>query len=336
MDKRLVLALHYILDILKKTVKISKAYSPKFALYGLLWWIGFFVRTKFSWNLTSYAQKNKTKWLDNYFEKKYAGIINKYKNVCLDQSPNNNTPVIWIFWGQGEKEMPSLVKACYRQLTYYNSNVHLISDENIDQFISIDPIIIGKVKKRKIGYANFSDIVRNTVLARYGGLWLDSTVWVSGVIPFQKLNTLPIFTANNEEVIDRKSIKFWSSYEWNWSSWCLWSRNTGHPFFCFVSDMLTAIALREDVWPDYVIQDYLFYYACRNIPGIKEQMDMINLHNPNKDQLAFLMPKEFDSEQYKKLTEKECFFKLRYRTPWPMYTKGGKETFYGRILRNII
>ena len=100
--------------------------------------------------------------------------------------------------------------------------------------------------------------------------------------------------------------------------------------------MLTAIALREDIWPDYVIQDYLFYYACRNIPGIKEQMDMINLHNPNKDQLAFLMPKEFDSEQYKKLAEKECFFKLRYRTPWPMYTKDGKETFYGRILRNII
>ena len=218
MNKKQVLALHYISDILKKTVKISKAYSPKFALYGLLWWIGFFVRTKFSWNLTSYAQKNKTKWLDNYFEKKYADIINKYKNVCLDQSPNNNIPVIWIFWGQGEKEMPSLVKACYRQLTYYNSNVHLISDENIDQFISIDPIIINKVKKGEIGYANFSDIVRNTVLARHGGLWLDSTVWVSEAIPFQKLKTLSIFSANNVELIDRKSVRFWSSYEWNWSS----------------------------------------------------------------------------------------------------------------------
>lgn len=336
MGKRQALAIHYIGDILKKTVKISKAYSFKFALYGLLWWVGFFIRTKFSWNLTSYAQKHKTKWLDNYFEKKYADIINKYRNIRLDQATHNDTPMIWFFWGQGEMKMPPLVKACYRQLTYYNSNVCLISDENIDQYVSIDSIIIDKVKNGEIGYANFSDIIRNTILARYGGLWLDSTVWVSGAIPFQKLETLPIFTANNNELISGKSVRFWSSYDWNWSSWCLWSRNPGHPFFCFVSDMLIAIAMRENFWPDYVIQDYLFYYACRNIPGISEQMDMINLHNPNKDQLAFLMSKEFDMEQYNKLTEIECFFKLRYRTPWPTHTKDGKETFYGRILRNII
>jgi len=63
---------------------------------------------------------------------------------------------------------------------------------------------------------------------------------------------------------------------------------------------------------------------------------MIDLHNPNKDQLAFLMPKEFNLDTYKKLTDTEYFFKLRYRTPWPKYTKEGKETFYGRILRNTI
>ena len=65
-------------------------------------------------------------------------------------------------------------------------------------------------------------------------------------------------------------------------------------------------------------------------------MNMINLHNPNKDKLALLMPEEFNLEQYNKLTEMECFFKLRYRTPWPTHTKDGKETFYGRIIRNII
>lgn len=336
MIKELKLALHYTGDICSKTIKNSKAYSPTFALYGLVWWIGFFVRTRFSWNLTSYALKNKTKWLDSYFEKQYADIIDKYKTFDIKHYTSNENFVIWVFWGQGEKQMPPLVKACYRQLTYYNSNVQLITNENLNKYITINPIIIEKVKKREIGYANFSDIIRNTILASYGGLWLDATVWVSGMIPFQKLRELPIYTANNKEVISGNSVRFWSSYDWNWSSWCLWANYSGHPFFCFTRDMLTAIALREQVWPDYVIQDYLFYYACRKIPGIKEQFDMINLHNQNKDELAFFMPQEFDLDKYTKLSKNECFFKLRYRTPWPVQTKEGKETFYGRILRNII
>ena len=98
MNKRKALAIHHITNILKQTIKISKVYSPKFAIYGLLWWIGFFVRTKFSWDLTSYAQKNKTKWLDNYFEKKYADIINKYKTSNSVQNTTNKTHVIWVFW----------------------------------------------------------------------------------------------------------------------------------------------------------------------------------------------------------------------------------------------
>lgn len=36
--------------------------------------------------------------------------------------------------------------------------------------------------------------------------------------------------------------------------------------------MLQAIAINERCWPDYVIQDYLILYACRNFQQVRNDM----------------------------------------------------------------
>lgn len=333
------MAVYYAKDILFKTVKISHSYSPTFALYGLLWWMGFFCRTRFSWKITSYALAKKTTWLDKYFERKYSSVLQNYllaQPLKEDIDNKNFVHKIWVFWGQGENSMPELVKACYKQLKKYNDNVFLVTNENLKNLLDIDERIINKVHNGSIGYANFSDIIRNSLLAKYGGLWLDATVWVARKIPFDKLYEMPIYSANCKEIVDGKTVRFWSSYEWNWSSWCLWSRQSENPFFVFVSKMLQSIAINETIWPDYVIQDYLYFYACRKSYQIQEWMKLINIHNPNKDKLALLMANEFDAQEYSKLIENEVFFKLRYRKKWPVQTETGKETFCGRILRTTI
>lgn len=331
------MAWHYIKDIVVKTYNISIYYSPSFAFYGLLWWIGFFCRSKYSWQITSFALSKKTNWLDAYIEKKYSDIINKFQHLTEsknEESIPHNT--IWIFWGQGEDSMPKLVRACYNQLRKYNDNIILLTKENIDEYISLNSRILEKVNLGLIGYANYSDIIRNTLLKTHGGLWLDSTVWVSETIPFKTLYNMPVYTANCKEKISRNSVRFWSSYQWNWSSWCLWANNSNRIFFSFVSEMLSEIALREKYWPDYVIQDYLFYYACRNFPIVRKQFAEMNIHNPNKDTLAFFMDKEFNLGEYQNLTKNECFFKLRYRKAWPISTPDGRETYYSRILKDTI
>ena len=332
---KLKMTWHYIKDIVAKTFKISIHYSPIFALYGLLWWFGFFYRTKYSWRITSFALRKKTKWLDSYFENKYGDIIKKYRYFNLDQQKKSDN-IIWFFWGQGEDAMPQLVRACYRQLRKHNSNIRLITNDNLNEYISLNPLIQKKVELGIIGYANYSDIIRNTLLKTYGGLWLDSTVWVSGNICFDKLNGMSLYTANSKELINSKSVRFWSSYQWNWSSWCLWANSPNNIFYSFVSDMLCGIALRENCWPDYVIQDYLFYYACTHFQTVRQQFDRMFIHNPNKDELALYMNKAFDFNQYLNITKDECFFKLRYRKKWALYTIDGKETYYSRILKDTI
>lgn len=307
------------------------------AWYNFIWWLCFYIRQPFRWRLSSWAMKRKTSWLDKYIEKNYADILEKYKNNRNLKTENASKHIIWVFWGQGESQMPHLIKACYRQLTTYNDNVVLITNENVSKYIHLIDIIYKKVGDGHISWAHFSDIVRTTLLAQYGGLWLDATVWVSGKIQFNMLEQMPLYSANGKVSVTNKSVCFWTSFEWNWSSWCLFANCVHYQLFDFVSEMLQAIAVNENYWPDYVIQDYLIYYACIHFPMVKNDMDNCQLYESKyRNHLANLMNMPYDEKIYKDLIKSDFVFKLSFRSPWMKQTSDGRMTFYGRILDGCI
>lgn len=320
----------------KEFFSLWKNYSFAYACYSILWWFCFYARPPFCNKLSTYAINKKTKWLDRYFKKNYSHIIDKYKTASISNEKISE-PKIWVFWGQGEENMPPLVRACYKQLTHYNDNVTLVTIKNIKEYIDIPAIIYEKAHKGVISWAHFSDITRNTLLAKHGGLWIDATVWVSGEIPFNKISQLDFFSANGKIPTSSRSTSFWTSFEYNWSTWCMWSKSADNRLFAFVSEMLISIAEREKQWPDYVIQDYLIYYAYKNLPGIAnmlEESKTIPCNNRNK--LASLMNESYIKDEYNNLIKTDFVFKLSFRANWHQTTKEGKLTFYGRVLENII
>lgn len=313
----------------------SLYYSPVFAFYDLVWWFCFYIHPPFAWKLSTYAIEKKTKWLDKYVGNHYADIIERFNDV---QSDNVITEYkIWVFWGQGESEMPPLVRACYSQLTASNDNVILVTNENVSNYISLSKEIYSKVNEGHIQWANFSDIVRTTLLAQYGGLWLDATVWVSGKIPFDKLNKHVLFSANGTVPVANRSVRFWSSFDWNWSSWCMFANVKNHQLFGFVSEMLQAIAIREKIWPDYVIQDYLIFYACRNFHEVKVDIENnAHIKCKNRNRLAELMNVPYDEKTYQELIQSDFVFKLSFRSSYQIKTQDGRQTFYGKLISKIV
>lgn len=274
--------------------------------------------------------------MDKYFSKNYKNVIEKYDSYNIETKTIDKVK-IWVFWGQGEENMPPLVRACYRQLKHHNDNVTLVTIENIKKHIDLPTIIYEKAHKGEISWAHFSDIVRNTLLAKHGGLWLDATVWVSGKIPFEKLSQIDVFSANSEMQFFSRSTRFWTSFEYNWSTWCMWSKSANNRLFAFVSEMLISIAERERQWPDYVIQDYLIYYAYKNLPEIANMLEKSKaIPCYKRNELANIMNNEFNEDKYRELTKDDFVFKLSFRTNWKRKTKDGKQTFYGKILENII
>ena len=107
----------------------------------------------------------------------------------------------------------------------------------------------------------------------------------------------------------------------------------GHPLFKFVSQMMQAIAIKESYWPDYVLQDFLIYYACRRFPRIGQAMTACNeIEFKNRGKLASLMNSPYNEEEYKGLITTDYIFKLSFRSNWQVATPNNLTTYYGKLI----
>lgn len=329
------------LNSLKRILKIrladfagkSRYYSTAFAFWDLLWWVCFYTHIPMAWKLSTFAIKRKTAWLDRYIERNYGYLIEAYTSAHHEpQEPGERC--IWVFWGQGEECMPALIKACYKQLVALNGDaVRLVTNLNVHDFLDIPSEIYAKVEHGAITWAHFSDIIRTSLLAQYGGLWLDATVWTTRQFPFEKFSDLLFYSANGKVAVNSRAVRFWTSFKWNWSTWCMLASRKQSTLFRFVSEMMKAVAIREEVWPDYVFQDYLIYYACCKLPGVGTAMRECNKTEFRyRNRLAELMNRPYDEQEYELLTATDYVFKLSFRASWHAATSDGLTTFYGKLI----
>lgn len=320
--------------LLREFVAMSRYYGVMPALYTLVWWLNFYIPSPVRFRLSKWALMSKTRWLDRYVERNYSAIIEKYRYNTAEQK-TIESPVIWVFWGQGESQMPTLIKACYEKLKENNPNVKLLTNDNLSQYLDLHPRILEKVRTGVITWAHFSDVVRTSLLAKYGGLWLDATLWVPSRIPFETLLLYRVYSANSEMTITNRNICFWTSLKYSWSGWCIWANHTNSTLFGFVSEMLSAMVVNEKMTLDYVLIDYLINYAITHFPEVEQQIEQISKMRCNqKNALASLMNEPYDEQLYRDLCATDNFFKLSFRSPWKSHTIDGKLTFYGKLIYN--
>lgn len=83
------------------------------------------------------------------------------RNISVDNKIKNSKN-IWIFWWQGEEQMPPIVKACYNSvLKHANGHrVVLITKDNYKEYTNIDDNILDKLNKKYISLTVFSDVMR--------------------------------------------------------------------------------------------------------------------------------------------------------------------------------
>lgn len=118
-----------------------------------------------------YLQKNYIKYAKTTVEDIKYGI-------CDEDNP------VWIYWRQGIKNAPILVKKCIRSIEKYSQcPVIQLDEENINKYVNMPEEILKKYKKGKISEAALSDLIRFSLLNHFGGTWIDATVLLTGEIP---------------------------------------------------------------------------------------------------------------------------------------------------------
>ena len=91
--------------------------------------------------------------------------------------------IIWQYWGQGYDNVPPIVRECLDSVEEHRGGYDIIrlTDETVGEYISIPKEIVTRCKNSS--FAQYSDLLRLALLATYGGLWLDSTILMTGRFP---------------------------------------------------------------------------------------------------------------------------------------------------------
>ncbi len=264
--------------------------------------------------------------IKRYIKLNFASVLNKYKDAVYPESQSFDNRMIWVCWLQGEAKMPEIVSTCYNSVKA-NANgreVVLITNENVEKYISIPKFIKDKVNNGKMSRTHLADYIRISLLKNYGGLWIDATVLVT-----DKINIdckLPFFSIKQKP----DSIHFVSQYRWAvWILGC--SPQIGKILFDCLENLFKAYLKKHSLFIDFFLFDYFLAVMYDEIPLVKQLVDNCPYNNPNAYELGALLNKEFNEDAFLQLKKNNTFHKLSWKQPYFMHTADDKPTFYSVI-----
>ncbi len=280
-------------------------------------------------NIEKYLIKNYSKELGLLNDNSITD--NKHK-LNLNPSVKINS-TIWVCWFQGEENAPDLVKKCIASIRRNagNHEVIIITYDNYEEYVKIPKYIVDRVEKKEIQLAIFSDLLRYKLLDLYGGLWIDSTVFVKNKIDDD------IFKMNFYSIKAQKTDKYsdyYISYR-RWATFVVQSKQN-NILFQYYKSIYYEYWKKEKYLIDYLFADYIFDIEYNNNSKIKKMIDDVPINNLDVDKYASLMSKEYSKEKFDELMSSDTnLFKLSYREKYKLKTDEGKDTFYKHFLDTL-
>lgn len=257
-------------------------------------------------------------------EKDFTHIINKYKNKP-EVTENKTEKVIWTLWWQGLDNAPPLVKACINTMKKYQK-VIVITEENYKDYVNVPEYILEKQKKGYMKMAHLSDVIRFLLLEKYGGLWLDSTIFLGGQIP-ERAFTDKFFTLHTH--YEKNAYVQHNLYHI-----FVFGSVKGEKLISFISEMLQEYWRVKDTIIDYLMLDYIVMVAYRNFPDIKNAIDNLEYTGDEIYELVHTLNSPYDDIQFQQIKEECIFSKLDWHRKY-RESVHGKETYYSYIIKSV-
>lgn len=273
--------------------------------------------------------------IEEYVDGFMKPIVDKYRNWTIDvdhRSGEEKVPV-WCCWWQGFEQMPELVRMCNCRLRKFlpeEADLHMITQQNYRNYVDIPDYIIQKFESGKMSITALSDVIRVSLLAKYGGFWIDSTVFISDQFPVE-------FIRN-----DYYAQRMYDEVKWKHEAckgrWCgfLMGGKPGNIIFLLLRDAFYDWWKEHDSVIDYVILDYFLLAGYKQIPAIQNQIDSVPNNNMDVFEMYKVLNEPYTSELYAKLTSSTNLHKLTYKMELAECTFDGSQTLYGYIKQSIM
>ena len=258
-----------------------------------------------------------------FLEKEFYEFIMNYEfNTCNQK----NSKIIWTLWMQGYKNAPELVKCTIDSIRKFaelnNFQFILLEEDTIEKYIVFPKLIKEKMDLGIIDYTKISDILRVSLLAKYGGTWVDATIYMKEEFDSSLLlqNYYTIKTGGIEDYSPNISNNRWKGFFLSGNS----------SLFSFTRDFFFEYYSRYDIAVDYLLIDYIFDIAYKYNEKIKNQMLELEKSNPNLFWLENHLGDEFDQKVWNNIIETTKVFKTTYKLSEEI--KSNKNNFYSKLI----
>ncbi|MBQ7219947.1 MAG: capsular polysaccharide synthesis protein [Synergistaceae bacterium] len=264
----------------------------------------------------------------DWFREHYGQVIEEYRSITspTGSSTDSSSLPVWSMWLQGEGNAPEIVRLCLASTRSRCGThpFHVITSENLGSYLSLPGYVHGRLRDGSMKTAHFSDIVRMALLAEWGGLWLDATIFTASDIPDEVFAHEYYTVRHTTNIHDRNvALQRWTTY--------LQASHRNNILCRFVRDMLLEYWKNHTTFIDYVMTDYIIALAYEDLPICRELLDAVPMNNPRIEDMRPLLGTKYIEDVYDELTSDTCFFKLTYKQNFPE-SAGGRETFYAHIL----
>lgn len=251
---------------------------------------------------TYYAYEQK---IITVLQKRYGDLmrqrLDEYERKGLVHERSN---IVWFCWFQGIDNAPDIVKACYCSLkeNLPGKDIRIVDESNRKNFVQLPEYIEERRAKAQIPPAMFSDLLRLELLIKYGGTWIDATVFCSSSnCPKDYFNTeLFCFQYARPEEKTYRGISNW--------------------FITACSNNLVMLTLRDMLyayWRDFdCVVEYFIFHRFFDIL-VRERPEVIALMPYGYSRYSQVLLRHwgepFEQEKWEKVTSQTCFHKLAYQ-----------------------
>ena len=90
-------------------------------------------------------------------------------------SSDELTSHVFTYWGTPLRSAPPIVRACVRQLRNVHPDAIVLDETSWQDHLELPGVVVDRLRDRP---AHFSDLLRLSLLERYGGVWVDATAFV--------------------------------------------------------------------------------------------------------------------------------------------------------------
>ena len=211
---------------------------------------------------------------------------------------------VWVCWFQGYESAPPLVKACINSMhrVMPEKEIIILTKNNFKQYIELPDYIEKRFEKGKISMAHFSDLLRISLLAKWGGMWIDSTALCTDEDFFRYASKQRLFVFKQLNLGNQEEAPIIAS------SWFI-SSEIGNPIIVLTRNLLYAYWQDYDYLLNYFTFHLFFTMACRRYENEWESIPAFNNSSPHM--LMFELKKDYSAERWEQIMKMSGIHKLQ-------------------------